>query len=251
MEKLESLIHFLDSRFDPENYPDYPNALNGLQVEGPREIHRVGAAVDASEKTIRLARERGVDLLLVHHGLFWGGLGRLTGPRYRKVTALIQAGMALYSLHLPLDAHPTFGNSALLASELGLKVEGGFAAYEGEHVGWWGRNNTDRAALGAALSAAVDGPVHTIPGGPEKIVRIGVVTGGGAGTMKEAADLGLDALVTGEAAHHHYHEALEVGINLFLAGHYATETFGVKALARHLAREFDVAWEFLDVPTGL
>jgi dinuclear metal center YbgI/SA1388 family protein len=251
MVKVESLLHFLDSLFDPGTFPDYPHALNGLQVQGPEHVSHIGAAVDASERTLLEAAERGVDFLLVHHGLFWGGLGPLTGARQRKVKTLLEAPMALYSLHLPLDAHPVFGNCALLGAALGLSHAGGFAAFEGAEIGWWGKRETDRSRLQDATSNAVAGPVRTIPGGPERISRVGVLTGSGASALTEAAGLGLDALVTGEAAHHHFHEAMELGVNLLLAGHYATETFGVKALAEHLSGEFDLPWEFLDLPTGL
>jgi len=245
------MLQFLDGLFRPNDFPDYPNALNGLQVEGPDEVRRLGAAVDASERTILEARTRGVDFLLVHHGLFWNGLGPLAGPRFRKVVALIEGRIALYSLHLPLDAHPTLGNGAILGGELGVELEEGFAAFEGVEVGWWGHLVTDRETLQSDLADLVEGPVQLIPGGPREIRKVGILTGSGAGALREAASLGLDALVTGEAAHHNYHDAMELGVNLFLAGHYATEVFGVKALADHVAAEFGIPWEFLHFPTGL
>jgi putative NIF3 family GTP cyclohydrolase 1 type 2 len=167
------------------------------------------------------------------------------------VVALVEGKMALYSLHLPLDAHPTMGNAALLGEALGVELAGGFAAFQGEEVGRWGHLGADPAALCENLSALVGGPVRHIPGGPPDIAGVGIVTGSGAGSLSECAALGLDALVTGEAAHHHYHEAMELGVHLYLAGHYATETFGVKALAERLSREFAVPWEFLHLPTGL
>jgi dinuclear metal center YbgI/SA1388 family protein len=251
MATLESVLQFLDRLFRPNDFPDYPNALNGLQVEGLGEVRRLGAAVDASETTILEARKRGVDFLLVHHGLFWDGLGPLAGPRFRKVAALIEGKMALYSLHLPLDAHPTLGNCAILGKALGVELEEGFAAFEGVDVGRWGRLVTDRETLQRDLADLVEGPVQLVPGGSREIRRVGILTGSGAGALGEAASLGLDALVTGEAAHHNYHEAMESGVNLFLAGHYATEVFGVKALAEHLGAEFGVPWDFLHLPTGL
>jgi dinuclear metal center YbgI/SA1388 family protein len=195
--------------------------------------------------------ERGVDLLLVHHGLFWDGLGPLTGPRYRKVAALIRGGVALYSAHLPLDAHAELGNSAVLARRLGLVPEGGFGAFADVKVGCWASARIDRDDLLARLCEAVDGEARLIPGGPGRVARIGVLTGSGASALSEAAEMGLDTLVTGEAPHHAYHQAMELGLNLLLGGHYATETFGVRAVAEVLTTEFPMTWEFLHFPTGL
>ena len=249
--KLESILQFIEDAFHVSEFPDYAHALNGLQVQGPEEVSRLAVAVDASEMTIHAAVKGGADMLLVHHGLFWDGLGAITGPRYRKVRALLAGEAALYSLHLPLDAHPELGNCALLARAMSLEPEGRFAPYQGTEIGWWARARKDREELKVALEEAVAGPARLIPGGPEKVEKVGILTGSGAATLQEAADLGLDALITGEAAHQHFHESMEIGVNLYLAGHYATETFGVKALGRTLAEEFQLDWTFLDFPTGL
>lgn len=252
--KLESLLQYLDSYLAVVEHPDYPQALNGLQVDGPGEVMKVVAAVDASEAAIAAAVDRGADLLLVHHGLFWDGLRPVTGRRYRKLRALLEHGIALYSAHLPLDAHAEVGNCAVLGRALGLELEGRFAPYQGVEIGWWGTLETpvDPGALRVLVSEAVGGgPVHLIAGGPERVERVGVVTGGGASFIPDAVALGLDALVTGEGAHHHHFDAMEEGIHVCLAGHYATETFGVRALARHLEERFGLAWEFVDQPTGL
>jgi len=235
------------------DHPDSSTALNGLQVQGPDEVEHLVAAVDASEASIQAAVERGADLLLVHHGLFWGGLTPLTGQLFRRVAPLIRSDAGLLSIHLPLDAHPEVGNCALLAEGLGLEVEDSFADYDGVDIGWWGRlaEAVTARELATQLGKVLEGPVHTIPGGPTEVRRVGVVTGAGAGFLSEAGGLGLDALVTGEAAHHAHFDAMESGIHLLLGGHYATETFGVKALAAHLANRFELTWEFLDQPTGL
>jgi dinuclear metal center YbgI/SA1388 family protein len=251
MAKLESILHFLGEEFQVSDFPDYPHALNGLQVEGPPEVRRLVVAVDASEVTIHEALAKGAELLLVHHGLFWDGFGPITGPRFRKVKALIQGSMALYALHLPLDAHAELGNCALLTRALGLKPSGTFAPYKGVDVGCWAVAGEEREVLRKTLETAVGGPVRLISGGPEKVDRVGILTGSGASALQEAADGGMDALITGEAAHHNYHDAMEYGVNLYLAGHYATETFGVKALGETLADRFDLEWSFLDFPTGL
>lgn len=251
MAQLESILHFLEGVFRVSEFPDYNHALNGLQVEGPAHVSRLAAAVDASEVTIQAAIQQEADLLLVHHGLFWDGLGPITGPRFRKVASLIRGSLSLYALHLPLDAHPEMGNCALLAGALKLEPEGTFAAYKGTEIGLWGRAGFHRDVLKERLEDAVRGPARLIAGGGERVERVGILTGSGASTLPEVAALGLDALITGEAAHHHFHDAMELGVNLFLAGHYATETFGVKALGERLGKEFELDWAFLDFPTGL
>jgi len=251
MADLESLLHFMEETFQVSDFPDYPNALNGLQVEGSSVVNRLAVGVDASEITIRAAVERDADLLLVHHGMFWDGLHAITGPRFRKVQALLAGGTALYALHLPLDAHPEYGNCALLTRALALVPEGPFGDFQGRSIGWTAGAALGREDLRDRLAGAVGGAVHLIPGGPKTIKRVAVVTGGGASSLSEAAEAGVDALITGEGAHHHFHEAMELGINLYLAGHYATEIFGVKALGELLATRFGLEWAFLDFPTGL
>lgn len=251
--KLESILEYLEAYLSVSDHPDYPTAMNGLQVEGPTEVQHVAAAVDASQASIDAARDAGADLLLVHHGLFWSGLEPLTGPRFRRVRALIEGGIGLYSCHLPLDAHPEVGNSALLARALGVEPENRFGSYKGADIGWWGElpEPIPLSALVQRLEVAVGGGVHVIPGGPARVQRIGIITGGGASFTPVAADLGLDALVTGEGPHHTHFEAMERGVHVLLGGHYATEVFGVRELARHLADRFGLEWTFIDQPTGL
>lgn len=251
--KLESILQYIDEYLGVSEHPDYANALNGLQVGGPEEVAHIVAAVDASEASVRAAVERKADLLLVHHGLFWSGLAPITGRRLRRIRPLLLNQVGLYSVHLPLDAHAEVGNCALLGRALGLELQGTFGAYEGVEIGWWGSlpEPTDAPGLRDRVSQVLDGPVHLIPGGPEQIRRVGVVTGGGASFTPEAADMGLDALVTGEGSHHTHFDAMELGVHVLLGGHYATEVFGVRALAGHLADRFDLTWEFVDQPTGL
>jgi dinuclear metal center YbgI/SA1388 family protein len=251
MADLERMLQFLEHTFRVSECKDYPNALNGLQVEGPADVRRLAVAVDASEATIRAAVAGEAQLLIVHHGLFWDGLGALTGPRFRKVQALLTGSLGLYALHLPLDAHPELGNCALLCRAMGLEPTMPFGDYQGMHIGWGATTKMDRQALRKRLSEAVGGEVRLVAGGPEVVHRVGVLTGAGASAIRGAAEAGLDTLVTGEAAHHHYHDAMEFGVNLYLGGHYATETFGVKALGAAVAERFSLEWEFLDHPTGL
>ena len=210
-------------------------------------------AVDASEASIAEAVDRGADLMLVHHGLFWGGLEPLTGRHFRKVRMLIEGGVALYSCHLPLDSHAEVGNCALLARALGLELQGQFGGYQGTPIGRWGilAEATTPSGFSALLADILDTRVHLIEGGPEQVETVGVVTGGGASFVKDAVAAGLDALVTGEGSHHSHFDAMELGITLLFAGHYATETFGVRALGLHLEERFGLPWEFVDQPTGL
>jgi dinuclear metal center YbgI/SA1388 family protein len=251
--QLESILHYTAEYLGVDRHPDYPNALNGLQVGGAGEIEHLVVAVDACEASIEEAVARGADLLIVHHGLFWQGLRPLTGRQLRRVRPLIENDVALYSCHLPLDGHPEVGNSALLARALGLEQLARFAEYKGASIGWHGRLPEPLApeALASRAEAVLCGPVRVLGGGPDRVDRVGVVTGGGASAIEEAVALDLDAFVTGEASHHTYFDAVELGIHVLLGGHYATETFGVKALGAHLAERFGLTWEFVDQPTGL
>ncbi len=252
--QLESLLQYVDAYLGIGDHADFPHALNGLQVEGARDVRRVVAAVDASEASVQEAVAREADLLIVHHGLFWDGLRPLTGRLLRRVRPLVEHGVGLYSVHLPLDSHEEVGNSALLGRALGLELQGRFGTYADVEIGWWGsyRDGLSPEALRERLTEALDGaPVRLIPGGPGRVERVGVATGGGASFVREAVDRGLDALVTGEGPHHAYFDAMEMGIHLLFGGHYATEVFGVRALAEHIADRFDLEWSFIHQPTGL
>lgn len=248
---LPEVTDYLDRFLRVAEVPDSANALNGLQVAADGPIHKLAVAVDATEASIAAAAGDGADLLLVHHGLFWDGNQPVTGPRYRRLRALIEADMALYSAHLPLDVHPEVGNNAVLARRLGVDVEGTFGDYKGMAVGIRGGLDLRREALCARLDDLLGVRVKMIAGGPERIKTVGVLTGGGGSYVRDACEAGLDALITGEGSHHTYFEAMEGGINLYYGGHYATETWGVEALGAHLAERYALEWTFLDLPTGL
>ncbi|MEJ2538761.1 MAG: Nif3-like dinuclear metal center hexameric protein [Gemmatimonadota bacterium] len=256
---LSALVEYADGLLDIPAHPDYRTALNGLQVDvavPPAEagvpVRKLGAAVDTSRPVIDSAVREEVDLLLVHHGLFWDGLRPLTGRRFLRVEPLIRNRMGLYSAHLPLDAHPELGNCILLARALELNVKGRFGEYEGRPIGFWGTpREWDLAALVRRLEEAVRGPVRLLEGAGDQLAKVAVVTGGGGSFIEEAARQGMDALVTGEGSHHTFVDAREMGVNVLYGGHYATETFGVKALAAHLADRFALEWTFLDHPSGL
>jgi dinuclear metal center YbgI/SA1388 family protein len=245
--RLDDVVAYLDSYLRVAEVEDAPGAVNGLQVENGGRVTRVAAAVDASARTVAAVVARGCDLLLVHHGLFWDGNVPVTGRRYRRLKPLLDAGVAVYSAHLPLDVHETVGNNAVLARRLGIELAGRFAG----DLGWWGHLELKREALAARLDDLLESRIHMMPFGPEVIRTVGVVTGGGGGLIGAAVAAGLDAYITGEGAHHTYFDAEEAGINVYYGGHYATETWGVRALAAHLEERYGLAWEFIDHPTGL
>ena len=248
---LDDLVARLDELLRIRELPDYPAALNGLQVHGTRPVRRVACAVDAAEATIRRAIDGGADLLIVHHGLFWDGNLPVTGRRYRRLKSLMDAGVALYAAHLPLDVHPELGNNARLLRALGVSPAGQFGDYKGMPMGWWGETEIRREALCARLDEVLGVRVKLVPGGPDWVRRVGVVTGGAGGMIPDAVRAGLDACITGEGAHHNFFDAEEGAINLYLGGHYATETFGVRALGEWIAAELGIEWFFVDHPTGL
>lgn len=247
---LAEIAGFLDDHLAVPGFPDYPNALNGVQVEGAGPVRRVAAAVDASRAVID-ASKGWADLLIVHHGLFWNGLQPLTGRHFGRVKALVETNMALYSVHLPLDAHAEVGNSAILARKLGLSRLEPFGDYQGVAVGWKGVADVPLRDLARSLEEATGDRAQVLPGGPGHVTTAAVITGAGASALPEAAAAGVDVLVTGEAQHHHAIDAAELGVSVLLGGHYATETWGVKALARLLEQRFGIEARFVDSPTGL
>ncbi len=252
MVELQEIVEYLDELLAVGEISDHPDARNGLQVENRSAVERVAAAVDACQATIRMAAEGGCQLLLVHHGLFWGDPLPVAGITYRRLRALLEADLALYSAHLPLDVHTEVGNNPLLAAALGLEVEGRFGEHEGvEGIGVWAAVDLPREDLVDRVARACDRRPFVIPGGPEHVRRVGIITGGAGSMIRQAWEEGLDTFITGEGAHHTYHDATELGLNVIYAGHYATETFGVKALAARVADRYDLEWEFLPHPTGL
>ncbi|MEP7015994.1 MAG: Nif3-like dinuclear metal center hexameric protein [Verrucomicrobiota bacterium] len=230
---------------------DWPNAMNGLQIQSSGRVTKIGAAVDVSSRSLTEAASKDVDLLVVHHGLFWPGLQSVTGSLHKQLGIAFQDDIALYSAHLPLDVHPKIGNNALLAAALEIRSTTAFLEEKGQLVGLKARASTMRDELAGKFRSAVGGPVKTFNFGPKKTNTIGIVTGGAGSEIYRVAAQGVDTFITGEAPHWAAIAAEEIGINLLLGGHYATETFGVKALAAHLAKRFKLPWEFLDFPTGL
>jgi dinuclear metal center YbgI/SA1388 family protein len=248
---LGDVVDYLDSFLRIKNIPDDERALNGLQVANSGRIGLIASAVDACQATIDAAAARRAGLLLVHHGLFWNGLEPLTGRHGRRVRKLIESDLAVYSAHLPLDCHAEVGNNSILARSLGVQGLVPFGEYQGFRIGVIGDLSLPREHLVSALARLLQTAPHLLPTGPAQVKRVAVVTGAGISHIAEAKEAGADTFITGEGPHHSYFDAEELAINVIYAGHYATETVGVKALAAHLSGRFQVPWEFLEHPTGL
>ena len=250
---LDDLVSRLDERLRTDAYADLDASANGLQVEGPEEVERVALAVDAARATVDEAVARDADILLVHHGLVWGGLDRVTGQTYDRLAPLFAGDCGLYVSHLPLDGHEKLGNAAGVCDVLSISDRAPFGALGPETVGLRGR--VDAQPVGAIvdrLDAALDPGrgVHLLPFGPDEVERVAVLTGSGADWLDEATDADADLFVTGEGKQKLYHEAREAGVNVALAGHYATETFGVRAVGE-MVEEWGVETTWIDHPTGL
>jgi dinuclear metal center YbgI/SA1388 family protein len=248
---LAAMVSHSDRILRTPEIGDYDGAANGLQVENSGTVTRLAATVDASLATVKLAVAAKADLLIVHHGLFWNPAQPWTGKKYELLRLLLENNLAVYSSHLPLDAHPRLGNNALLAAAIGLKKLKPFFASHGQNIGFKAQTKISRAALAEKLERATGAKPTIIPGGNEICERIGIVSGGAGADLQQAADEGVDTFITGEGPHWTFALAEELGLNVFYGGHYATETFGVKALAAELAEKFKLPWDFLDHPTGL
>ena len=251
MPPLLEIVKYTDKYLRIRKIEDWPNALNGLQIENAGSVTKIGVAVDVSTRVLRAAAKKNVDLLIVHHGLFWPGLQTITGSLRRQLKLAFENDIALYSAHLPLDLHSKVGNNAQLAAALGFKSTKPFLEEKGELVGLRIKQASARAELIRKLRRVLRGPIKAFNFGPKETARIGIVTGSAGSEIYRVAGDKIDTFITGEAPHWAAVAAEELGINLLLGGHYATETFGIKALAAHLSERFKVPWEFLDFPTGL
>ena len=257
MTDLATIAGHLDTLLGTEAIPDYPGALNGVQLANIGPITHIAASVDVSRRVIDAAIRSGANLLLVHHGMFWGGAQRITGVSYERLRSLFAHDVAVYASHLPLDAHPTVGNNVLLARELGLEPSGGFARFRTIDIGVRGECDRETFDLWERLDAFA-----RLHGGTARCTDIengrrtrrwGICTGAGASseTLLEAQSLNLDTLIVGEGPHHTAVAADDAGLAVIYAGHYATETLGVRALAAHLTATFDIPSTFIPAPTGL
>lgn len=257
MTTIDEVARYCDELLNTASIPDYPSALNGLQFESRVPLQSIAAAVDLSTRAIEGARSLAANLLIVHHGMFWGGLAPLTGAAYRRVRLLLENDIAVYSSHIPLDCHPTLGNNVLLARELRLTPSKEFARYERIFIGVSGECDVMTQTLVERASSFARQYGHVVRTTPIKdgrrTRRWGMCSGAGAAadTLKEAIDAGIDTLIVGEGPHWTAITAEENDLVVIYAGHYATETLGVCALAQHLSEKYKVPWQFVSAPTGL
>ncbi|MBV6520017.1 MAG: GTP cyclohydrolase 1 type 2 [Gemmatimonadaceae bacterium] len=251
------VARYLDDLLETGEVPDYPGALNGLQLDHVGPVRGIAAAVDVSLSVITAAVYAGANLLVVHHGLFWADRERIVGARYERLRQLFSHDIAVYSSHLPLDAHRSVGNNALLANTLDLEPSGGFAHFQGVPIGVMGRAELPTARLVERVRSAVSpwgGTVTATAHDDRRITRVwGICTGAGASTatLQEAVSQGVDTLIVGEGPHHTAVDAPDLGLVVVYAGHYATETLGVQAIARDVSERFALPWTFVHVPSGL
>jgi dinuclear metal center YbgI/SA1388 family protein len=247
---VQDILAAIDELLRPDRFEDY--CVNGLQVPGPREVRTLASGVSAHAELFELAAAEGADLLLVHHGLFWGaGVASVDPVLRRRLQLLFDADIALAAYHLPLDAHPEIGNNALLARALGAGEPAPFARHRGAPIGCLAQlpgEGLTAAELAARVAATCSREPLLFDAGPERVRILAIVSGAGADHLPEAAAAGADALLTGEAEERSMALARECGVHLIAAGHHATETFGIQALGERMAARFDVRHVFLDVP---
>lgn len=257
MPLVHEIAKYADELLQSKITPDYPNALNGLQLENRSGITAIAAAVDFSTRAIKEAIAKNANLLVVHHGMFWEESKHLTGPIYKRLRLLLENDIAVYSSHLPLDRHPTLGNNALLARQLGLEPSGIFARFEGISIGVSGETDLETAVLAERVrrfAKAYDGELRITPfGKAQRTKRWAICSGAGASaeTLTEAREMRIDTLIVGEGPHWTAVFAEENDLTILYAGHYATETLGVRSLADHLGERFALPSFFVNAPTGL
>ena len=249
--ELSRLVAWLDTYLEIDAFTD--PSLNGLQVEGQPEVNKVAVAVDSSLTTFEQAAEVGADLLVVHHGLFWGEPLPITGMHGRRVRYLLEHNLSLYAAHIPLDAHREVGNNWGLARILGMADLESFGSWGDRAIGVKGSfpNSVTLRELADTLEKELGESVLVHAGGKLELETLGIISGAAARDVATAADEGLDAFLTGEPKHETFYDAFERGINALFAGHYMTETVGVSLLADKIEQEFGLATEFILLPTGL
>lgn len=251
MAKLDEIVAYLDAELRTSEVKDYPGAMNGLQLENNGSVTRIFSAVDASLAVIEEAAKQENALLLVHHGMFWQGAQTISGPFYRKIKTAIDANLAIYSSHLPLDMHPEIGNNVLLAKAIGLQDVRPILIKDGWPTGVQGIWSGSRTELSSAVTKAVSREATLCAAGTDQPMTVAVISGGAGSEVARIAELGIDAFVTGEGPHWSFIEAEERQINVLYAGHYATETFGVMRLGEILAKREHLDFCFIHRPGGL
>ncbi|MDY6779181.1 MAG: Nif3-like dinuclear metal center hexameric protein [Halobacteria archaeon] len=248
---LERIAGYLDDLLRNDDWNGVDAAHNGLQVENSGDVNKVAFAVDACRETFDEADSLDADMLVVHHGIVWGSIESVTGQTYSRLNDLVKNDIALYSSHLPLDAHEKVGNNALLLDGLGATPSGRFAEFGGEDVGFVGElpEPIEMGEFVERVEETVGNEATVLDFGPDEVERVGVLTGAGGGYIDEASRAGVDVFVSGEPKHRAHHDAREHGINAVFGGHYHTETFGVEELRRRVEGEFEVDTAYIEAPT--
>ncbi|HVU18887.1 MAG TPA: Nif3-like dinuclear metal center hexameric protein [Candidatus Didemnitutus sp.] len=250
MPNLKDVVAFCDQRTRRAAFEDFPGAVNGLQVASDGRVTKIGAAVDAGLVPFEKAVECGVDFLIVHHGLFWGGVQPLVGSVYERYACLVRGNCAVYSSHLPLDAHPEIGNNVLIARQLGLRPRKSFLEHGGEPTGWIAPNRFKRSQLLARLEELYP-RVVAIECGSAQPRHVAFCSGSGNNAVNQLVGAGVDTLVTGELREEWFNYAQEHHLNLICCGHYATEVHGVRALATEVAKKFRLPCVFIETDNPL
>ena len=251
MSSLSEIVNFCNQRILVDTIKDFPGAFNGLQVENNGNVSKIGASVDAGLIPFSNAIHQNVDFLIVHHGLFWTPPTPLIGSNYAKVKQCFSNNLAVYGAHLPLDCHPEIGNNAILASKLDLPQTGTFLSYEGNDIGLTTDCQISRKELSQRLHELFPRGFHSMEYGPSNPSKIAILTGSGQSAFGEIETIGADTFITGELKQHHFNLAQELNLNVYTCGHYATETFGVKALGEEVATHFDLPFDFIDTECPL
>ena len=245
MIRTEDIVNYCDQRTKISEIKDFPGAFNGLQIQNLGTISKIGASVDAGLVPFQNAISKGIDYIITHHGLFWSPPFPITGPAYQKVKLCLDHNLAVYGSHLPLDCHPEIGNNAILAQKLGLLPTSSFLPYEGVDIGLITRNTQSKKDLSNRLESLFPKGINSLEFGTEKPSTIAILTGSGQSAVDKILNAGTDTLITGELKQQHFNLAQELKLNLYACGHYATETFGVDALAQEVAEKFDLPYEFI------
>jgi len=252
MASLTDIVRALDNELNTSSIPDYAGAMNGLQLETDADIKKIAVAVDATLPVVERAVASGAQLLIVHHGLFWQGAEKIIGPFYKKLRCAMNSNLGIYSNHIPLDIHPRLGNNVLLAKRIADVEWTPFFDWKGIELGLSAELNLTVGEIADRLACAVETPLLLRPRLLERRAgRVGIITGGAGSEVKAMHSEGIQTFISGEAPHWAHGLAEELDVELLLAGHYATETFGVKALGKWLETQFKIEAEFIFHPSHL
>jgi len=251
MIKTMEVVSFCDEVTKNNTISDFPGSFNGLQVENSGSVSKIGASVDAGLVPFQKAVEKKINFLISHHGLFWSPPIPIRGVAFKKIKLCMDNDLAIYGSHLPLDCHPEIGNNAIIANKLGLEPVRGFLPFENMNIGLIVKNHLSRTQLKEKMNNLFPAGFHSIEYGIEEPSTIAILSGSGQSAVEKLIDEGVDTLITGELKQQHFNYAQENKLNLYICGHYATETFGVDKLAQQVAKKFNLPYEFIDIPCPL